>query len=77
MVGSPAANRSKAMNTTSSQAKAPSREAGSCLGSKAETRTETLLLFCRSVHPALIGVGWVLHDAMELERHLPTDYGDD
>ena len=32
MLGSPAANRSKAMNTTPSQAKAPSREAGSCMG---------------------------------------------
>lgn len=24
----------------------------------------------------LLGIGRVLHDAMEIERHLPTDYGD-
>jgi toxin ParE1/3/4 len=29
------------------------------------------------VTPEVIGIGRVLHDAMELERHLPTSYGDD
>lgn len=27
--------------------------------------------------PEIIGIGRVLHDAMELERHLPGSYGDD
>ena len=27
--------------------------------------------------PRIIGIGRVLHDAMELQRHLPTSYGDD
>lgn len=35
------------------------------------------LLLYRFVRPDLIGVGRVLHDAMEIERHLPTDYGDE
>ncbi|TKT46604.1 type II toxin-antitoxin system RelE/ParE family toxin [Rhizobium sp. LC145] len=33
------------------------------------------LLLYRIAHPGLVGVGRVLHDAMEIERHLPTDYG--
>jgi len=27
--------------------------------------------------PQIIGIGRVLHDAMELQRHLPASYGDD
>jgi toxin ParE1/3/4 len=27
--------------------------------------------------PRIIGIGRVLHDAMELQRHLPASYGDD
>lgn len=38
-------------------------------------RPRHLLLF-RLAHPDLIGLGRVLHDAMEIERHLPSDYGD-
>lgn len=38
-------------------------------------RPRHLLLF-RVTRPDLIGIGRVLHDAMELERHLPSDYGD-
>jgi toxin ParE1/3/4 len=34
------------------------------------------LLLYRILAPDLIGVGRVLHDAMELERHLPPDYGE-
>jgi toxin ParE1/3/4 len=34
------------------------------------------LLLYRFTHADLIGVGRVLHDAMEIERHLPQDYGD-
>lgn len=34
------------------------------------------LLLYRVAQPDLIGIGRVLHDAMELERHLPSDYGD-
>lgn len=32
------------------------------------------LLLYRLVHPGMIGVGRLLHDAMEIERHLPEDY---
>lgn len=32
------------------------------------------LLLCRVLTPELIGIGRILHDAMELERHLPPDY---
>lgn len=35
------------------------------------------LLLYRFAHPDLIGIGRVLHDAMEIERHLPTAYGDE
>ena len=35
------------------------------------------LLLYRHVHPDLIGIGRVLHDAMEIERHVPKDFGDD
>ena len=34
------------------------------------------LLLYRAMLPNTVGVGRVLHDLMELERHLPTDYGD-
>ena len=34
------------------------------------------LLLYRILRPELIGVGRVLHDAMDLERHLPSDYGE-
>lgn len=39
-------------------------------------RPRHLLLF-RFARPDLIGIGRVLHDAMEIERHLPSDYGDE
>jgi toxin ParE1/3/4 len=32
------------------------------------------LLLYRPIRPGLIGIGRVLHDAMELERHLPRDF---
>lgn len=35
------------------------------------------LLLYRVARPGLIGIGRVLHDAMEAERHLPGGYGDD
>lgn len=35
------------------------------------------LLLYRVLTPELIGIGRILHDAMELERHLPPDYGAD
>jgi toxin ParE1/3/4 len=38
-------------------------------------RPRHLILF--RVTPEVIGIGRVLHDAMELERHLPASYGDD
>ncbi|MGE6739375.1 type II toxin-antitoxin system RelE/ParE family toxin [Allorhizobium pseudoryzae] len=31
----------------------------------------------RQVVPDVIGVGRILHDAMEIERHLPSAYGDE
>lgn len=34
------------------------------------------LLLYRVARADLIGIGRVLHDAMEIERHLPKDYGD-
>jgi len=34
-------------------------------------------LLYRFTPPDLIGVGRVLHDAMEIERHLPADYDDE
>ena len=34
-------------------------------------------LLYRFAQPDLIGVGRLLHDAMEIERHLPADYGDE
>jgi toxin ParE1/3/4 len=34
------------------------------------------LLLYRFAHSGLIGIGRVLHDAMEIERHLPRDFGD-
>lgn len=35
------------------------------------------LLLLRLARPDLIGIGRVLYDAMEIERHLPSDYGDE
>jgi len=35
------------------------------------------LMLYRVIEPELIGIGRILHDAMELERHLPPDYGAD
>ena len=35
------------------------------------------LLLYRVVRPDIIGIGRVLHDSMEPERHLPEDYGDE
>lgn len=34
------------------------------------------VLLYRAIRPDLIGIGRVLYDGMELERHLPSDYGD-
>ena len=34
------------------------------------------LLLYRFAHPGLIGIGRVLHDAMEIERHIPGVFGD-
>lgn len=39
-------------------------------------RPRHLLLF-RLARPDLIGIGRVLYDAMEIERHLPSYYGDE
>nr|WP_137131454.1 type II toxin-antitoxin system RelE/ParE family toxin [Rhizobium sp. FY34] len=38
-------------------------------------RPRHLILF-RQFRPELIGVGRILHDAMEVSRHLPLDFGD-
>jgi|ERR1700692_1204933 toxin ParE1/3/4 len=35
------------------------------------------LLLYRVARPGLIGVGRVLYDGMEVERHLPSQYGDE
>jgi toxin ParE1/3/4 len=35
------------------------------------------LLLYRVAHPGLIAVGRVLYDGMEVERHLPDQYGDE
>jgi toxin ParE1/3/4 len=35
------------------------------------------VLLYRIARPDLIGVGRVLHDAMEVDRHLPSQYGDE
>jgi toxin ParE1/3/4 len=35
------------------------------------------LLLYRLQRPNLIGIGRVLHDTMEIERHLPDRYGDE
>jgi toxin ParE1/3/4 len=51
-----------------------SRERASALGGI--VRQPRHLLLYRTVIPGIIGIGRVLHDAMELERHLPADYGD-
>jgi toxin ParE1/3/4 len=35
------------------------------------------LVLYRLIRPGLVGIGRILHDAMEIERHLPDDYGDE
>ncbi len=35
------------------------------------------LFLYRAMQPDVIGIGRVLHDSMELERHLPHQYGDE
>jgi toxin ParE1/3/4 len=35
------------------------------------------LLLYRFAGPDLIGIGRVLHDAMEIERHVPREFGDE
>jgi toxin ParE1/3/4 len=35
------------------------------------------LLLYRLQRPDLVGIGRVLHDTMEIERHLPNRYGDE
>ena len=44
---------------------------------KGMVRAPRHLLLYRVLHPDIIGIGRVLHDSMELERHLPEDYGDE
>jgi toxin ParE1/3/4 len=39
-------------------------------------RPRQLILY-RHVHPTVIGIGRVLHDSMEAQRHLLGAYGDD
>ncbi|MFZ1109369.1 MAG: type II toxin-antitoxin system RelE/ParE family toxin [Rhodomicrobium sp.] len=34
-------------------------------------------LLYRAMTPSLVGVGRVLHDAMDVERHVPAVYGDE
>jgi len=51
-----------------------SRERASVL--EGVVRTPRRLLLYRAVVPDIVDVGRVLHDAMEVERHLPVDYGD-
>lgn len=46
---------------------------------KSETglvRNPRHFLLYRMLKPGLVGVGRVLYDSMEIERHLPADYGD-
>lgn len=50
-----------------------SRERASVL--EGVVRTPRHLLLYRAMVPDIVGVGRVLHDAMEVERHLPADYG--
>jgi toxin ParE1/3/4 len=40
-------------------------------------RSPRHMLLYRILQPDLIGIGRVLHDAMEMERHLPPNYGED
>lgn len=35
------------------------------------------VLLYRRVKSGLVGIGRVLHDSMEVERHLPSQYGDE
>ena len=44
--------------------------------SEGAVRTLRHLLLYRTVTSGVVGVGRVLHDAMELERHLPPGFGD-
>jgi toxin ParE1/3/4 len=46
-------------------------------GHDAFIRKPRHLLLYRTLIPGVIGVGRVLHDAMEIERHLPENYGDE
>jgi toxin ParE1/3/4 len=39
-------------------------------------RSPRHVLLYRPLEPGLIGIGRVLHDAMEVERHLPADFGE-
>ena len=39
-------------------------------------RPRHLVLF-RSLIPGIIGVGRILHDSMELDRHMPQGFGDE
>lgn len=50
-----------------------SRERASVL--QRVVRTPRHLLLYRTVTPGVVGVGRILHDAMELERHLPPGFG--
>jgi toxin ParE1/3/4 len=35
------------------------------------------LILYRFLDPAVIGIGRILHDAMDIERHLPKQFGDE
>lgn len=43
-------------------------------GSSLVRRPRHIVLY-RIIRPGLVGVGRLLHDAMELERYLPADFG--
>jgi len=34
------------------------------------------LILYRPINPSLVGIGRVLHDGMDLERHLPENFGE-
>jgi toxin ParE1/3/4 len=40
-------------------------------------RTPRHFLLYRCASPDIVGVGRVLHEAMELSRHIPAVYGDE
>lgn len=52
-----------------------SRDRAQCAASVVRQPRHVVLY--RIVRPDLIGIGRVLHDAMEIERHLPEHYGDE